>query len=322
MAKQGKKFTIAQSGAVTSIHMDVPSGWEQWYLHVSDCHYDSVFCNRDVMKEQFDEAVKRRARINIYGDFFDAMQGRFDPRRSMAELRPEYRREDYYDFVVDDAAEWLKPYAPYIDILSDGNHELSVVKAANINLMDRLVKELRRNKNCTAVHGGYGGWLRYMLNMSDGESTGPRTSVKMRYYHGAGMGGDAPVTKGVINTNRQAVYLPDANVVINGHNHNAYYVPIERERISNKGIQYFDTQHHIRIPGYKQAYADGTAGWDVVRGSPPKPIGAFWIRMYMTSPNNGVMLQVIPDMRDPVPVTLSGTDVYTGNVYNDDGDSE
>jgi hypothetical protein len=274
------------------------------------------------MKRHFDEAMRRRARIYIYGDFFDAMQGRFDPRRSMAELRPEYRRDDYYDFVVDDAAAWLEDYAPMIDLLSDGNHELAVLKNANINLMDRLARELRRgSKKSTAVHGGFGGWVRYMFNLSDGVCTGPRTSIKVRYYHGASAGGDAPVTKGVIQTNRQAVYLPDANIVINGHNHNAYYVPIQRERISNKGVQYFDIQHHIRIPGYKQSYADGTSGWDVTRGSPPKPIGAFWVRLYVDT-DKTMKVQVVPEIDSPVPVSISGTDVYSGAVYNDDGEGE
>jgi len=45
------------------------------------------------------------------GDWFDAMQGKFDPRRNMDELRPEYRTEKYFDVVVESSAEFLKPYA-------------------------------------------------------------------------------------------------------------------------------------------------------------------------------------------------------------------
>ena len=311
--------TIEQNGAVTSIYYDVFAGWEQWILHVSDNHFDSIYCNREVMRADFDAALKRRARINVYGDWFDAMQGRFDPRRSMSELRPEYRTDAYYDKVVDDSADWLEPYAHLMDIMADGNHELSVLKAANTNMMDRLVVELRRrNKKCRAVHGGYGGWARYMFNLSDGNSTGPRTSKKLKYFHGSG--GEAPVTRGVIQTNRQSVYLPDADIVINGHSHNAYYVPIQRERLSNKGQQYFDTQHHIRIPGYKQSYGDGTTGWDVTRGGVPKPIGAFWTRFYCEG--GEVKIQVIPSLSDPVPVHVDAEAIYSGVVYDDDGEGE
>jgi hypothetical protein len=322
MAKSDR--AIEQVGAITSVHQDIPSDWEQWYLNTSDNHFDSIYCNREVMTAQFDDALKRGARINIFGDWFDAMQGRYDKRRAMPELRPEYSRaEKYYDLLVSNSAEWLKPYAENIDVMSDGNHELSVLKHANTNLMDRLVDRLRmENKHCEAVHGGYGGWIRYMFNMSDGLSTGPRTSVKAKYFHGAG--GEAPVTRGVIHTNREAVYLPDANIVFNGHNHHAYYVPITRERIGNKGQTYFDIQHHIRIPGYKQSYGDGTTGWDVTRGGVPKPIGAFWTRLYHDGSGNRhtVKVQVIPAMCDPEPVHIESNDIYNGEVYDDDPEGE
>ena len=321
MQKQ-QNSTISQSGAITTIHYpDVSAGWEKWILHVADCHFDSIYCAREVMGEQFQEAVKKNARINIYGDFLDAMQGRFDPRRSMAELRPEYRREDYYDFVITDAAEWLAPYATNIDIMADGNHELAVLKAANTNLMDRLADKLRtNNKNCHTVHGGYGGWVRYLFNIST-----QLTSIRLKYYHGASAsGGDAPVTRGVIQTARQAVYLPDANIVVNGHSHNAYYVPIARERLSNKGVQYFDTQHHIRTPGYKQSYNDGSVGWDVTRGAPPKPIGAIWTRMYCTVTASGgyINVQVIPNIRDAQPISIDAGELYGGAVYAEDSEGE
>lgn len=309
---------IEQQGAVSTVYYDVFPGWELWTLHTSDNHFDSIYCNRETMRNDFDEARRRNAQINIYGDWFDAMQGRFDPRRAMAELRPEYRTDAYYDKVVDDSAQWLEDYAPLLDVMADGNHELSILKNASTNLMDRLVMLLRMTAKSGAVHGGYGGWIRYMFNMSDGKATGPRTSIKLKYFHGAG--GDAPVTRGAIQTNRQAVYLPDANIIINGHSHNAYYIPIQRERISNKGAQYFDTQHHIRIPGYKQGYGDGTTGWEVTRGGVPKPLGSFWTRFYCE--DNQVKIQVIPQLSDPVPVHVDAEAIYDGRVYEDDRELE
>jgi hypothetical protein len=72
-------------------------------------------------------------------------------------------------------------------------------------------------------------------------------------------------------------YLPDADIVVNGHSHNSYHVPIVREKVNQAGIVYFDTQHHIRTPGYKQSYGDGSQGWDVTRGGVPKPLGGAWV---------------------------------------------
>ena len=98
----------------------------------------------------------------------------------------------------------------------------------------------------------------------------------MKYHHGAG--GDAPVTRGVIHTNRQGVYIKDADIIVNGHNHNAYYVPVVSESLSNNGKIVFQTTHHIRTPGYKQDYGDGSQGWTVEKGFPPKPLGGAFVQ--------------------------------------------
>ncbi len=289
-------YRIEQNGAVTSVYFDVKIGWEQWVLLRSDVHHDSILCNRDFQLQHLKEAKEKDALIAGFGDLFDAMQGRFDPRRNMDELRPEYRHEKYYDFVVDDTAEYLEDYADNILLLCVGNHETKVLKHANTHLIDRLVYKLNTMKGTNIKVGGYGGWLRFMFNMSDGVSTGPRTSLRVKYFHGAG--GEAPVTRGVIQTNRQAVYLPDANVVINGHNHQQYVIPIARERLSNKGRHYSDIQSHVRIPGYKQDYQDGTQGWNVERGGVPKPIGAVWMILKCLGKNE-IVTEFLPAIKGP-----------------------
>ncbi len=312
------KMDISVSGAVTTIRMDDPrKGWEQWNLLMSDNHHDSIYCNRDLETEHLEEAKKRNARVFIFGDFFDAMQGRFDPRRSMDELRKEYRRDDYYDFVVRDTVAFLKPYAEIIQLVCDGNHELAVRKNANTDLVERLVYSMRVEHKSSVIHGGYGGWIRFI--------TPKGFSLRLKYFHGAGM--EAPVTRGVIQTNRQAVYLPDADIVVNGHNHNAYYVPISRERLSDSGKQYTDIQHHVRIPGYKQSYGDGSGGWEVTRGGVPKPIGAVWLRMWFDSRANAnnhmgeIKLQFIPDIRGAEPVPCAAG-IYDGKEYAEDREQQ
>jgi hypothetical protein len=277
------------AGNVLSLYFDVYPGWEQWLLLQSDVHFDSVYCNRELLTTHLNKAIERRALIMVFGDLFDAMQGRFDPRRSMKELRPEYRRDDYYDFVIQDIEQFLEPYASLISLLARGNHETSVLKNANTDLMDRLAYALNIEHKGHVCTGGYGGWIRFLF-ARDGN---PHSSKRLKYFHGAG--GEAPVTRGVIQTNRQAVYLPDADIVVNGHSHNNYYVPISRERISSKGKLFFDIQHHVRIPGYKQDYADGSGGWSVERGGVPKPIGAVWMRLYLE--NDLIKVQLMADLQ-------------------------
>jgi len=201
-----------QKGAVTTVRIDYSGGNTEHVLFLaSDLHVDAVSCNRSAMLADLQEAVNKNAMIFLFGDVFDAMQGRFDPRRSLDELRPEYRRNDYYDFVVKDVAKILSPFAKNIVLISEGNHETATQKNSNISLIDRLVWLLNTQYGGSILHGGYGGWVRFMLT----GAAGGRSSVKMKYFHGAG--GDSPVTRGVIQTNRQAVYLNGADIVVNGH---------------------------------------------------------------------------------------------------------
>jgi len=255
--------------------------WEQWGLLTSDNHYDSTKCNRELMTRHFRQAQERNAFITIHGDFFDVMQGKYDVRKSYDEIRPEYTSERYLDEVVDDAVEYLKPYADNIAVWSRGNHESSILSRQSTDLVRRACKGLGIDDRV----GGYGGWLRLMM-----QTTKTRwQSIRYYYHHGAGGGG--PVTRGVIQTNRQAVYLPDADIIVNGHTHDSWILPIARHRMSHKGVLYQDYQQHVRIPGYKNDFDIGSSGWWVEKWGPPKPTGAIWMRLY----HDPILLRVVAE---------------------------
>jgi hypothetical protein len=260
---------MEQKGAVTSVYFDQRSGSVDLLL-TSDVHYDSIHCNRELYKKHLDAAKKHESLIIDTGDLIDMMQGRYDNRRSYNDIRPEYINERYYDLVINDTAEFLKPYKDNFLILGRGNHEQAVVKHVGTDPNSRIVHELR-NAGSRVVSGGYGGWVILFF----GEDTKrARSSFRIKYFHGAG--GEAPVTKGVIQTARQAVYLPDADMVVNGHNHNEYVLTVKRERINRNGGLYFDVVHFIRTPGYKDDYGVGSDGWEVERAGVPKPQGCVW----------------------------------------------
>lgn len=290
-----KEYEIRQSGAVTTAVFNLEYDEQQKFLLRADTHRDSIACNRELEQEHLEKAVEEDALGVDLGDLFDAMQGRFDPRRSMDELRPEYQREDYYDFVVKDSADFYSPYAKNFLLFARGNHETSVRKHANTDLTDRLVFALNAFAGGKIATGGYGGWLRLLFKRGDGKH--PLGTINIKYFHGAG--GEAPVTRGAIQTNRQAVYLPDANVVLNGHNHHQYIIPIARERLGPKGNHYGDLQYHVRIPGYKQEYGDGSGGWTVERGGVPKPIGAVWMTVTSKSHHHPLEISFEPVVRGP-----------------------
>lgn len=254
----------------------VTSGWEGWVLLRSDAHHDHKRCDRALEKRHLDMVIERDGYWADFGDLFDAMQGRYDPRRQYDDIRPEDVGTDYYNRLVAHAAEFYKPYADRCLVFTLGNHETSTEKHASHNLTSDLVYHLNmealQGNNHRIEMGAFGGWIRFMFRF---QRTKART-IRLKYFHGAG--GNAPVTKGVIQTARQQAYVGNADIIVNGHNHQAYILPIVTERLNKRGRVERAITWHGRIPGYLDSYQDGSGGWAVESGHPPNPLGALWLR--------------------------------------------
>lgn len=248
---------------------------EWWALLQSDVHWDNPACDRALLTRHWELAKARNAPILDNGDFFCAMQGKWDTRANKDDLRPEHQRADYLDALVSTAAEALKPYAHLLTLRGQGNHETSVLKRHETNLTERLVERLKSQGAPHVALGGYSGFV--IVNVIKKQTQ--HWPIKLYYHHGYGGGG--PVTRGVIQTNRQAVYLADADIAWQGHTHDSYQMPIARVRL-NHGCTKVEhcRQVHLRTPGYKEEYKDGFSGWHIERGGPPKPVGAAWLRVY------------------------------------------
>jgi hypothetical protein len=292
--KQTNEIRIEKkSKNVLSLYFDdVRLGWEKWFLLRSDAHHDSAACNRALETKHLKLAQERNAHILDFGDLFDCMQGRYDPRKSYPDMRKEYAEslqsgESYFNVITKDAIDFYSPYKNLWLLQGVGNHETSVAKNSDINLTDLFVNGMQTNGGIVNK-GAYGGWVTFHFTIQKTQ----RESKRLKYFHGSGGGG--PVTKGVIQSNRQAVFLPDANYVVNGHIHEAWTLAMPRERISDMGIIYQDMQYHVRTPTYKDDYGDGSGGWHVERGAPPKPMGCVWLRMWYE--NKTVREQFIPDV--------------------------
>lgn len=242
-----------------------------WVMLTADRHHDNKLCRRDLEKRHLELARERNAYIIDCGDLFCAMQGKYDPRSDLNQVRQEDATPYYLDNIVKHAAEDYAPYAANFLVLGIGNHESKITERHGVNLTSNLAHQLNQVGGRVQV-GGYGGWVRLHFWVTKTRLQ----AVRVKYFHGAGGGG--PVTRGVIQSNRQSVYLPDAEVVVNGHTHDAWHVPIARERLNLRGVVTRDIVHHVRTPGYKDEYRDGAEGWAVERWSPPKPLGAVWLR--------------------------------------------
>lgn len=275
--KTSWKF-IEHSRNVHEIRITLPHvGDEQWVLLQSDVHWDNPHCDRKKFKSHLDLALKRNAPVIDVGDFFCAMQGKYDKRASKNEIRMEHCKGDYLDSLVNTAAEYLTPYKDILTVRALGNHETSIYKRHETDLCDRLAEKLRAAGGI-ARKGGFSGYVKIGLCQN---GISPHDSKKLWYFHGAGGGG--PVTRGVIQTNRQAVYVGDADFVVTGHTHDSFQLPIERIRLNMRNEIEFVRQTHIKCPGYKDEFRDGYAGWHIERGGPPKPTGAWWLRFVFSA---------------------------------------
>lgn len=258
---------------VTIIYIDLPANGEQWVMFSADRHHDSIHCNRDLELRHLEKARERNAIIMDCGDLFCAMQGKYDPRASMDDIRREDVGEDYLDRIVTHAAEFYGPYADLFAVLGHGNHETSIRKRHGIDLTAQLVQRLNSEYGGTARPGLYAGYV--LLRFSYGKSE----TKRIKYHHGAGGGG--PVTRGVIQTNRQAVWMPSADIVVNGHTHDAWVVPVGREELTQRGRTRRGLMWFVRTPGYKDEFADGAAGFHNESWRGPKPIGCVWAHFTM-----------------------------------------
>jgi hypothetical protein len=263
---------------VLTVRMDVPAtGWEQWFLLRTDVHHDNPKCDQKLERKHLDQAVERGAGIIDNGDNFCAMQGKYDKRSDKNAMRPEHQKGNYLDMLVNTAAEFYGPYAKNWLLMGQGNHETGILKNHETNLNERLVERLNTQQKTSVSLGGYGGWVRFLFTIRKTR----KDSRLLHHFHGTGGGG--PVTRGVIQTNRMAVFNPDADVIFTGHTHDEWIVPIARQRVSTGGVPYHDEQIHVRAPGYKDAWGDGYAGWECEKGLGPKPKGAAWLRFFLES---------------------------------------
>lgn len=246
---------------------DFPMGKHKFLL-LSDLHWDNPHCNRELLREHLELARANDIPVFLNGDTFCLMMGKFDPRRSKNNIRPEHNVNDYIDAVIRDAVEWFEPYKDVIKLIGYGNHETSIIRNLETDPLRRFV-DLFNATHGTQVHvGGYGGWI--ILRVGD-------FSYKIKYFHGSGGGG--AVTKGVIQNQRSMAMIQGMDCVWMGHVHESYamYHTIEcLDRLYNVKLKNI---LHIRTPSYKEEYDGGYMDFHVERGRPPKPLGGYCLTL-------------------------------------------
>lgn len=253
------------------MHRDIGTGTPEWVLLLSDVHFDSAKCDRQMLDRHLRLAHERKAAIFVNGDWFDLMGGKYDPRNNLPgkDVMPQYRGSNYIDLVIDETVEYLKPYSHLLTVMAQGNHETSVKQRNHTDPLGRVVKLLKAHGSQVEL-GGYSGYVRWSYRR-----TKEKYSWMMHYHHGAG--GNAKRSKGILSADIDSMQYPDADIIVRGHDHNKWYLPLSVERINSRMSRKDTRVHHIRCGSYKRL-GDGYAGWETQKGFGRPTLGGWWLR--------------------------------------------
>jgi hypothetical protein len=263
----------------------------QEFLLVSDLHWDNPHCDRGLLKNHLDEAVKRNAAIILNGDTYCCMGGKYDRRADKSLIRPEHNTDRYFDAIVDTSVEWFAPYAKNILLIGYGNHETAIIKHGETDLLQRFASTLNYSTGSAVQVGGYGGTIDIRVL----HDTIRGVNFVVHYFHGHSGGG--AVSRGVIHDQRLLAGTEGYDLTWMGHVHELYYhqnMVHRYDRSTKTLIQ--KPIHQLRTATYKEEWDGGYMGFHTERGRGPKPLGGYWLKLETSrntsKDNKGPELQV------------------------------
>jgi hypothetical protein len=269
----------------------------------SDIHWDNPKCDWNLLKHDLDYCLKNDIPIMFNGDTFCLMQGAYDPRKMKGDIRPEHNNARYFDSIIETAVDFFLPYANLLTVVGYGNHETSIIKRQETDVIQRFVTLLNYKAGSNVMTGGYGGWL--IVNQLVKASSNATQATKIKYFHGSGGGG--LVTKGALNLTRAMEMYEGYDVFTMGHIHENSARNDVRDSINfhpSKGYYFNHKQIHSMITGtYKEEYINGLYGWHVERGAPMKPVGGRLLTIECgrdRSDNKDILVRNIDSMKFPL----------------------
>lgn len=230
---------------------------------ISDLHIGANHVDYQMIEREISDAVKREDRVLVNGDILDLILPKDHKRYSPDSVHPRIGgRRDQVTAAIQWATELLSPAAHLIDMLGMGNHESAVEKWHGTDPVILLLYELekyakKRDPDHVIHYGGFTGFVDYRLRLSnnqnrkDGKERGARWVI---YYH-HGSGGNAPVTRGLIDFNRRDTFI-DADAIWMGHKHQSLSVKVEKIRCPRSGDEpaIYEVRH-ISTGAYFKTYS-------------------------------------------------------------------
>ena len=252
-----------------NVHTVKLKGDKLVFAQLGCIHWDNPKCDRDLLKTHLNYCKDNEIPILLNGDIFCLMQGRGDRRSNKSDIRPEHNNAKYLDSIVDTAIEYFSPYAHLLTVVGYGNHECTIIKFQETDVLSRFVKGLNNANGTNVQLGGYGGWVVWSLKSKDNY----KSSFYHKYFHGSGGGGI--VTKGAINLTRALQMYEGMDSFGMNHIHeNMARTDVRDALRCNTKTTMYHRKIELAVCGtYKEEYGTGKSGWHIERGAPPKPLG-------------------------------------------------
>jgi hypothetical protein len=265
------------------------TGWEQWYLLTGDEHWDSPECYIQLLHKHLKQAKERNALWINNGDFWEAISSKDDRRGSKETLIPKHNKGNYLDRLVDDGIDEFRPYLNMLVQMGTGNHEQTITSRRETDLVQRFIDKANdkdiRGDLPPIKRAGYTSWVRFMFQRG-GAGGARRLSHAMKLEHGTG--GNSPVTKGTIQTNRRAARTEGATFFVSSHIHEQWNLSgiVETLNITTSKVEQRLTKH-VQVGSYRRDFSEEGAGtWIMQKSGTPKPVGGTWIRFYCDNGND------------------------------------
>lgn len=200
------------------LRQDYSKTKEFYYFLCSDLHFGNKGQDKDLIKKEFEEAKRLNAKIFINGDW-----GEFIMSGDMKRYHPSsdaYGTDNNINMTINEAFDFLSPYAKQIQMIGCGNHETSVSRFHHFDATQQLIYSLNKTHGTKICHGQYCGYI--VIKYSRGNGGGK--TYKIFYNHG--QGSTAEVTKGSIDLSRHmANKVSDLTWL--GHKHTKILLPSE-----------------------------------------------------------------------------------------------
>lgn len=232
-------------------NIDYKGSTIQRFLLMSDWHFEAYDCQKGLIKDDLDTAARVGARVSINGDLTDLILPS-DLKRYQRALDTT-DRADAINAIVEELFEFCRPYADLFDVISYGNHETEFLKRHQQSVLNSLATLLKtvRDPKLPPIHvGDYKGFMRYKFYYGDARAA--NATFDIFRFHGGG--GNAPVSKGMIDINR-ALINHRADLYWFGHKHTAIQDnDIPEIGISMRGKPYKKRRRAVFTAGYKGAF--------------------------------------------------------------------